>query len=166
MAVSVVAANLQAVLGLLADVSPPWPDPDYALIPARRQYNALPILKALEENLPRTTLRLGLLNMDLCLPILSYVLGEAQVNGRAAVVSLFRLKEGRAGKAVPAAQFYERLAKVALHETAHVLGLRHCRETGCLMCFSLGVEQLDTLSTSFCPTCEHVLHRVVLTSRL
>ena len=49
---------------------------------------------------------------------------------------------------------YERLAKVALHEVAHVLGLTHCREEGCLMRFSLGVEHIDGLAMRFCPECE------------
>mgnify|MGYP006291124913 CR=1 FL=1 len=153
-AISVAAANLQAVLGLPADVRPPAGDPDYALIPARRQYDALPILKTMGEGVPDGTLRLGVMNGDLCLPIFSYVLGEAQVNGRAAVISLFRLKLGGDGRPSPPARIYERLAKVALHEIAHVLGLTHCREEGCLMRFSLGVEHIDELAMRFCPECE------------
>jgi archaemetzincin len=153
-AVSVAAANLQAVLGLPADVRPPAGEPDYALLPARRQYDALPILKAIEAEVPAGTLCLAVMNGDLCLPIFSYVLGEAQVNGRAAVISLFRLKQGGDGRPSSPARVYERLAKVALHEVAHVLGLTHCREEGCLMRFSLGVEHIDELAMRFCPECE------------
>jgi archaemetzincin len=153
-AVSVVAANLQAIAGLLADVVPAWPDPEYALIPARQQYNAIPILQALEANAPDAVLRLGLMAGDLCLPIFSYVLGEAQVGGRSAVVSLHRLGEGGEGKPVESSLLYERVAKVALHEVAHVLGLHHCREPHCLMRFSLGAEHIDELSLTFCPECQ------------
>lgn len=153
-AVSVVAANLQAIGGLLADVVPPWPEPGYAIIPARRQYNAIPILQALEATAPATGLRLGLMAGDLCLPIFSYVLGEAQVNGRAAVVSLYRLGESGDKKPVDSSLLYERVAKVALHEVAHILGLHHCREPHCLMRFSLGVEHIDELSLAFCPECK------------
>ncbi len=153
-AVSVAAANLQAVLGLPADVLPPCAEPAYAVIPARRQYDALPILEALQANASDRAVRLGILNGDLCLPIFSYVLGEAQVKGRAAVISLYRLKQGGDGRAVAPTLVYDRLAKVALHEIAHVLGLTHCREEGCLMRFSLGVEHIDELSMRFCPECE------------
>jgi archaemetzincin len=160
--VSVVAANIQTFIGLAVDVVPPWPDPIYALIPVRGQYNALPILKALSVDLDAGTRRLGLLAGDLCLPILTYVFGEAQVNGRAAVVALRRLKHGRDGQRAPAHLLLERLAKVAVHEMAHVLGLTHCRSPRCLMSFSLGLEQLDALELRFCPHCERRIARCVL----
>ncbi len=153
-AISVVAANLQAVMGLPADVLRARPAPDFAFIPSRRQYNALPILGMLEHGSSDNVLRLGVMSGDLCLPIFSYVLGEAQVRGRAAVISIHRLKVHEDGTAAVPALVYERLAKVALHETAHVLGLTHCREEGCLMRFSLGVEHIDELSMRFCPECE------------
>ncbi|MFO7785542.1 MAG: hypothetical protein ACQET7_05045 [Thermodesulfobacteriota bacterium] len=153
-AISVVAANLQAIMGLPADLLPAVPVPDFALIPSRRQYNALPVLGMLEEGASGDALRLGVMSGDLCLPIFSYVLGEAQVQGRAAVISIHRLKGNQDGTAAAPARVYERLAKVALHETAHVLGLTHCREEGCLMRFSLGAEHIDELSMAFCPECK------------
>lgn len=160
--VSVAAANIQTFLGLAVDVAPPWPEPAYALIPVRGQYNALPILKALSDSIETGTRRLGLLAGDLCLPILTYVFGEAQVNGHAAVVSLRRLKQGQDGQRVPTHLFLERLAKVAVHEMSHVLGLTHCRAPQCLMSFSLGLEQLDALTLRFCPDCERRVARCIL----
>ena len=153
-ALSVTAANIQAIVGLDARVLEPRPEPDYAVIPARQQYNALPILKNLNQEPGAATLRLGLTNADLCLPFLSYVFGEAQVNGRTAVVSLHRLNKGPDGRSAPRALVYERLVKIILHETAHILGLIHCHETKCLMHFSLGLDQLDNLAPIFCRTCE------------
>ena len=156
-AVSVIAANIQAILGLPSDVLPAWPDPRYALIPTRHQYNALPILKALNENAPPSALRLGVTAGDICLPILTYVFGEAQVGGKAAVVSVHRLREGGGGKPAPRSTMYERVAKVAVHETAHMLGLKHCREPECLMNFSAGVRQIDLLALRFCLGCDRRL---------
>ena len=46
---------------------------------------------------------MGLINEDLCTPVLSYVFGEAQINGRAAVVSLFRLGRERQSNRIPPA---------------------------------------------------------------
>ena len=154
LAVSVAAANIQAILGLMAEVVPPWPNPDYAVLPGRGQYNALPILKNLSRDLEDNTLRLGITGADLCLPFLSFVYGEAQVNGKAAVISLHRLKRGTDGKTAPPGLFLRRLAKVVIHETAHVIGMTHCREQGCMMCFSLELEILDSLSMAFCTACE------------
>jgi len=160
--VSVVAANIQSFIGLPLEVATPWPDPDYALLPVSGQYNALPILKDVGAGLEPGIRRIGLLAGDLCLHILTYVFGEAQVNGRAAVVSLRRLKLGRDGQRAPAHLALERLAKVAVHEMSHVLGLTHCRSPRCLMSFSLGIEQLDALTLRFCPECERLVARRIL----
>ena len=159
--VSVAAANIQTFTGLLADILPPWPDPTYALIPTRRQYNAIPIIKALSTDLNSDTLRLGLLNNDLCLPILSYVFGEAQVDGQSAVVSTYRLKLDQDGSPAPSYLWLDRLAKVTVHEMAHVLGLRHCSRSQCLMTFSHGLKQIDALALQFCPDCERTLRRAI-----
>ncbi|RJX34221.1 MAG: peptidase M54 [Desulfarculus sp.] len=152
-AAAVAAANLQAIFGLNAAVSEPWPEPTYALVPTRGQYDAGPILLALAQGGPGPPLRLGLTGRDLCLPFLSYVFGEAQVEGRAAVVSLHRLRDAAQGGTVPRALMLERLAKIALHEIAHVLGLVHCRAPGCLMNFSSSLAGLDRLRLGLCPAC-------------
>ncbi len=155
-AVAVAAANIQTFTGLPADAAEAWPEPEHALLHPRMQYNAMPILNDLSANLQGSgLLRLGLMNGDLCLPILSYVFGEAQVGGRAAVVSLHRLRRGPDGQPVRTDIFLERLAKVAVHEVAHILGLRHCRAPKCLMAFSLGLKQLDALFMGFCRDCEN-----------
>lgn len=156
-AVRVAAANIQAVLDLPTDLADPWPVPDYALIPSRKQYNAAPIIAELIRGFDRPVLRVGLTHQDLCLPFLTHVFGEAQVGGLAAVVSLFRLAREKSGITPPRAQVYERLSKVLLHEIGHLLNLSHCRNRQCLMSFSLGLEQLDQLSLTFCSVCENLL---------
>jgi archaemetzincin len=156
-AVSVAAGNLQAVGGLPADVMPLRSDLVDAFDPSRRQYNAWTIIQALEKDAPEGTLRLGITGRDLFVPVLSYVLGEARVGGFAAVASTHRLRHGSDGAAVPVSHMYARLAKVALHEMAHVLGLPHCREAHCLMRFSLDVAHIDRLTTYFCHDCTAAL---------
>lgn len=158
-AAQVVAANLQALLGLDAAVVAPWPEPAQALLPARGQYDAGIILRELAgpEEIP---LRLGLIAKDLCVTFLTYVLGESQLGGRAAVMSLHRLAEGEGGGMAPRHVLLERAAKVGLHEIAHVLGLEHCRTAGCLMRFSAGLASLDRLNLGFCPACEGQLIRL------
>ncbi|MBU1742814.1 MAG: hypothetical protein KKC37_14835 [Proteobacteria bacterium] len=154
-ALAVVAANVDVVLGLPAVTASPRPEPTEALIPTRRQYDASMVLTPLAGDVPPGRIRLGLTARDLCLPVLTYVFGQAQMNGRAAVVSLCRL--GGPGGAAPRALFYTRLAKVALHETAHLLGVSHCHRPGCLMCFSSTLGHVDALDIGFCPNCARVL---------
>jgi len=160
-AIAVMAANLQAILELPADVALAQERPDYAFIPGRGQFNAGPILKKLAEEASPAPVRVGLTGVDLCLPILTFVFGEAQLGGRAAVVSYARLGRDESGFEVEGPVLYERLAKVTVHETAHVLGLAHCRAPGCLMRFSQTLEQLDSLNLLFCDQCRFEIRRAV-----
>lgn len=156
-AVGVSAANLTALLGLPADIGPCMPDPAYALLPGRGQYNAASLLKSLSNGIAgRRQLRLGILSGDLCLPMLTYVFGEAQVGGKSAVISLFRLNQGCDGKTAPKALLYERLVKIVIHEISHVLGLIHCREPKCVMSCAFDLKHLDNQSPDFCPECRQV----------
>lgn len=79
-AAQVVAANLQALLKLDALVKEPLPEPVHALVAVRGQYDAGIILRELAGP-DGSPLRLGLLNKDLCVPFLTYVLGESQLGG-------------------------------------------------------------------------------------
>jgi archaemetzincin len=153
LACSVAAANLLAVWEWPARLAAPWPNPDYAYLPNRNQFDAGRILNALSRGLPACQVRLALTALDICLPILSYVFGEAVLGGRVALVSLARLSLNPDGRRADQGLFLERLAKICLHETAHSLGLSHCREPGCLMRFSPGISNVDALNLHFCPSC-------------
>ena len=156
---AVVSANLQEFLSLRTTLAPPRTIPLEAHLPARNQYDAEGLLKELIPGLGFRVIRLGLTNRDLTLPILTYVFGESLVGGRVAVVSLFRLGEEPGQPRLALGRLYERLVKVTLHETAHALGIPHCRRPGCLMRFSYGLEQLDLLEIAFCPGCREEIFR-------
>jgi archaemetzincin len=154
-ALAVVAGHLQAIFELPALVAPPWPEPDYALIAHRRQYDAGLILGGLAQGRPPGRLRLGVTALDICLPIFTHVYGEARLGLGVGVVSLHRLARGLAeGARPPRALVYARLAKTALHEAGHALGLTHCQVPGCLMAFSQTMAQIDALEGGLCPACQ------------
>lgn len=148
LAVSIIAANLQAILGLNSDISKPRPEPDYALLPQRRQFDALKIIKELYKETQGAPFKLGVTALDICTPILTFVYGESQLGGKIALISLNRLQGGSPDLA------YERMAKIGVHEVGHILGLEHCWEIRCLMHFSRNLEQLDSLPLQFCSACE------------
>ncbi|HYA03016.1 MAG TPA: hypothetical protein VEI04_07860, partial [Syntrophobacteria bacterium] len=94
---------------------------------------------------------------DLFIPVLTYVFGEAQLGGRAAVVSLHRLRGQEDGGRVPPDTLYERAAKVAVHELAHTFALVHCKQPDCVMRASHGIGDLDCTPLFFCEYCKAFL---------
>jgi len=153
MAVSIIAANLQAVAGLNTNILPSVEPPDNAYVPVRGQFDATVIIKKLAGLEDGAPFKLGIMAQDLCSPILSFVYGESQLGGKAALVSLHRLFDD------DPELYYQRAAKISLHEVGHLLGLGHCWENFCIMHFSSNIAALDSLSISFCPACEYEINR-------
>jgi archaemetzincin len=153
LAVSIIGANIQAVIGLFTDIQDVREKPDYAFMPVRNQFDASKILVALSAETDGAPLKLGLIQSDLTIPILTYVYGESQLGGKAAVISLHRLFD------IDRQVVYQRAAKIAVHEVGHLLGLEHCWEAGCLMRFSKQLDQLDRLPLRFCSSCEYEISR-------
>jgi archaemetzincin len=149
MTLSVIAANVQAVLGLNTKILPPFPDPEYAFLPRRGQYEAGKILKALSASSDSVPFQLAVVAVDIYTPILTYVFGESQLGGEAAVISLFRLQSKNREEA------FNRAAKIAIHEIGHLLGIIHCEAADCLMGFSKDLSKLDDRPLRFCPACEY-----------
>jgi len=154
-AVSVIAANLQAILGLNTLVLSAQPEPEYAFHARREQYDAGKILHALASISDSTQFRLAVVSMDIFTPILTFVFGESQLGGKAAVISLFQ------AKCKNRQQSYDRAAKIAVHEVGHLLGIVHCRAHDCVMGFSNNLERLDALPLRFCEACEFEAARLL-----
>lgn len=149
---SIISGHLQALMGLNTHIAPLEDEPDYAFISARGQYDAAKILGKLSTQ-DTGALQLGIIDSDLCTPILTYVFGESQLGGKAAVISLYRLHD------VSLEITYVRAAKISLHEVGHLLGINHCWQPFCLMHFAATLENLDTLSMEFCSACEFEIRR-------
>jgi archaemetzincin len=125
--------------------------PGHAYDARRRQHASGVILRWLVESGPPGGKVLGVTDRDLFIPILTYVFGEAQLGGNAAVVSTARLAED----AGPLAErvLVERLAKEAVHEVGHAFGLVHCGTEGCVMSRSPAVREVDEKSSMPCAVC-------------
>jgi len=157
-AMRVVAANVQALIGMSVDTLDPLDVPPETFQKHREQYDAGLIIEHLRQlSFPSHARILAVTTVDLCTPILTHVFGQAEVGGRAAVVSNFRLRSNEDGSPAPLDRYYERLAKVSLHETAHTLSVYHCEDKQCLMHLSARVEHLDRLEIAFCKRCEFML---------
>jgi len=129
-------------------------DAEFAYDSHRGQYHSTSLLRRIRELVPDHEVRLiGVTRLDLFVPILTFVFGEAESGGRCAVVSLQRLDERHYG--LPARQdlLSERLRKEAIHELGHTFGLRHCDDWRCVMTSSHAIERLDVKSWEFCRKC-------------
>jgi archaemetzincin len=138
------------------------PEPPNAYDPRRQQYSSVEYLRALATACPREADRLiGLTSRDLCIPMLTFVFGQAQLDGRIAIVSTARLDTQFYGMPSDPEVLLDRLRKEALHEMGHTFGLVHCRDTTCAMSLSTAIQQVDTKYAGYCGNC-----RTLLDSRL
>ncbi len=125
--------------------------PRHAFDPRRRQHASGVILRWLLEHGPAEGKVLGITDRDLFIPILTYVFGEAQLGGRAALVSTARLYEDV--ELHGPQLLVERLAKEAVHEVGHAFGLVHCASEGCVMGRSPAVREVDEKTSELCEEC-------------
>lgn len=159
----VIAAHISGYLNLHATVLPPLEQPTYAFNRQRLQYNVATILKELElVRFQGVSKVVGVLSVDLFVPLFTHVFGEARKGGKVALVSLFRLKEGVPGHIHLSSEVLERAAKVALHELSHLYNLPHCDDKKCLMHFSGDLEDLDTMPLYFCRYCSKFFRDAVV----
>jgi len=145
---------LEARFNTKAHISAAGLDPRPFFDPVRCQYYSSAILEQLEKDLPAGDSKvLGVSGLDLFIPILTYVFGEARLNGRSAVVSSYRLDNKLYGLPENPQLLWERLFKEAIHELGHTFGLTHCKNAECVMKSSTYMEEIDTKSTQFCKIC-------------
>lgn len=123
-----------------------------ALDSHRLQYHSSVLLQHLASADSAPTV-LGVTTLDLFVPILTFVFGEAQLGGTAALVSTHRLGDEYYGLPPNPERFLERLAVEAFHELGHTLGLRHCDDWNCAMSSSHAVERIDIKQAAYCAEC-------------
>jgi len=130
-------------------------DPREAYNPARRQYHSTQLLAKLREfDNGRPSRILGVTELDLFIPIFTFVFGEAQVGGNAALMSTHRLHQRFYGLPEDRKLLFVRAEKEAVHELGHAYGMAHCLNFDCVMRFSNSVEEVDLKASDFCRLCE------------
>lgn len=131
------------------------PDPAFAYDSRRLQYGSVPILRELAARCPSDATRLfAITERDLFIPMLTFVYGQAQLDGKVALVSLARLHQEFYGLPANAEALMGRLIKETLHELGHTFGLTHCTLRSCVMSVATNLPQLDAKGADFCTTCK------------
>jgi len=152
--VQLVVTALREFYGLVIRILPRVALPAASYYPARQRYRAEKLLDYLAPRLPKDGERvLGLTAVDISTTKDKYydwgVMGLGSLDGAAGVLSSFRCHK----QAHSAEHARQRLAKVAVHELGHTLGLPHCATPGCLM--HDGEGQVKTTDTEYdlCSKC-------------
>jgi archaemetzincin len=128
-------------------------DPSVAFHPERQQYHSTELIAELDGRDLAGSFVLGVAAVDLYIPILSFVFGEAVMGGRTAIISTHRLRQEFYGLPADEELVFQRLLKEAVHEVGHNLSLVHCDDYTCVMSSSHSVERIDLKSPSFCAAC-------------
>jgi len=151
----IVASNIDIHLSLPTEILSMLAPPAAAFDEGRQQYDAGKVLQAMSSlGLERHKKVVAICNQDLFVPIVTHVYGEAQQNGKYAIVSLFRLHR-QSERSKQSSLLYERTVKITLHEIGHLFNLFHCEDRRCLMHFSSTLEDLDATPMFFCNYCDH-----------
>ena len=147
------AASLARTFRRPCQIRPETLDITHAWDAARQQYYSTAILQRLDHGSDGDARVLGVTACDLFVPVLTFVFGEAQLDGMCAAVSMARLDERFYGLPAREELLRDRLLKTAIHELGHTFGLRHCADWRCVMSSSHGVERLDVKGADFCARC-------------
>lgn len=155
--VAAVGREVQRVFRAPPRVNTVLSDLSFAYDAGREQYHSTPILQRLAEAAPSGALRvLAIADVDLFIPILTHVYGEAQLGGTACIVSTHRLNSGPETLRSPEIAV-GRVAKEAIHELGHTFNLRHCPDAACIMHYCRSESDVDRKSNDLCRYCRVIL---------
>ncbi len=158
--VQLVQRALTAFFDFEIVIAPQLELPKKAFYEKRQRYRAEKLLTFLKQVRPKGASRvLGLTGADISTTKGEHedwgVLGLATVGGETCVISSFRARR----RAKDAQHTRVRLAKTAVHEIGHTLGLPHCPNHGCLMEDGKGTVLTTDHEYDFCHECRMKLLR-------
>ncbi len=147
-------------LGIPCEIVPAVLDPAGSYHLERRQYHSSQLLAEMPRFADEESWRvLGVAEVDLYIPVLTFVFGEAQTDGACAVVSTRRLRQEFYGLEPDLRLLQERLLKESIHEIGHTCDLTHCENYSCAMAASHAVEWIDIKDAALCRFCGEKLAR-------
>ena len=147
-------APLSAAFGRTVAPQKPLPVPKYAFNPSRSQYHSAAILKRVE--LMRSTSwdsAIGVVDVDLFVPEVPFIFGEADRSTRSAIISLTRLRPEVGSQESRIETLAKRLLSEAIHQMGLIRGLAHCPNNRCVMFLSSTVQDTDKKGVQFCANC-------------
>ena len=155
-------SDLEKIFGQRVEVLQNPLNLEFAYNPERKQYFSSAILERLSKIGSEVCGRsLGIVDIDLYVPDLNFVFGEADMVEKTAVLSTKRLRPDYYGLPEDEGLLQGRTLKESVHELGHTYGLRHCPDKKCVMHFSNSLPDTDIKSSSFCENCKEKLMSVI-----
>jgi len=149
--------EVQRIFGFKTVTHPLIEDLAFAFDSIRKQHYSTKILEKLARKCPPQGIKvIAITEVDLYIPILTYVFGEAQLGGKACIISTYRLKE--IYHTMDAREIYRhRMVKEAVHELGHTFNLRHCKDPKCIMHYCRSLDDVDHKTEELCRYCDVLL---------
>ena len=120
----------------------------------RKQYFSTQIIAEMMKLTSQYNGKVMLLtDVDIFVPALTFIFGEAQLNGKHSILSVCRLHEIFYSGIANENLLLKRTIKEFLHELGHNYGLRHCIDWDCVMHASHGIEEVDIKGITYCRKC-------------
>lgn len=144
--------NISKVFNYSVEIRQLLDNIEFAFSKKRNQYNSTIILDKLSGLLVSDYSKvIAICDKDLFIPVLTYVFGEAQLNGKSCIISTYRLRDSTAPTGTSI--FAERLIKEAVHELGHTFNIRHCPDKSCVMHYCRSLQDVDNKNIWMCNYC-------------
>jgi archaemetzincin len=115
----------------------------------RNQYHAVQIMNSLPNaDIHNNEIILAVAAVDIYAEELNFIFGQADITNGKAIISLHRLYQDASNDLL-----LTRATKEAVHEMGHMLGMNHCPDSNCVMCFSNSLQDTDNKAAAFCQSC-------------
>ena len=147
-----ITSSLAEILTIPINLGKADPDLEQYHQAERGQYDAGGIISDFEKNNPNIRSVL-ITSLDLYIPIFTFVFGLAKLNGSTGIISTHRLKSEFYGLPPDEELLKSRVLKEVIHELGHLLNLRHCNNSNCVMASSNTADELDIKSNRYCILC-------------
>lgn len=130
------------------------PVPKYAFNPTRQQYHSAAILKRVEA-LYRSEWDsvVGFTDVDLFVPEVPFIFGEADRSTRSAIIGVSRLGPEGGAAEVRREALMKRLVSESIHQLGLIRGLAHCPNNRCVMFYAATTLEIDKRGSTMCANC-------------
>ena len=149
------ATRLVSILDSPVDILQGIRIPRESFNPKRGQFYSTVIMNKLVllRSSPREKI-LGIMEEDLYIPRMSFVMSDADYQAKVAVISMHRLRLQSLDIFDDEKLHFSRTLKELVHNLGHLLNLKHCPNPKCVMNLTDTLLEADGKSEKFCDNCK------------